>query len=234
MTILSTVQAATTVLGLDVPTLFYGSTVREMVEMQELANEMAQEIAETHDWQALRVIKTYTGDGSTEAHTLPTDYERMLKTASLWSSRWFWSLNHITDADQWLELQVVPIAATYGHWIIYGNELHILPVLASTETAKFFYISNKIVTATDMTTKATFTADSDVFRLSERLLKLAIIYRWKQNKGTPYGEALEDYQRELGIRMDKDAGSKPIISSQPWASWRGKNIAWPGSVTGAP
>lgn len=234
MTILTVVQGATTVLGMEVPTLVYGSTDREMVEMQEVANEMAAFIRNAFDWQVLQTVKTITGDDVSETFALPDDYDRMLKTASIWSSRWFWSINHITDTDQWLELQVVPIATTYGHWIIFGGLIHILPVLTSTETAKFFYISKNIVLDNVSSPKPEFSADTDTFRVSERLLKYGIVAKWKQNKGLPYGEAMEDFQRELALEMDKDAGSKPIISAQPYASWRGKNIAWPGSVTGAP
>ncbi len=235
MTILAVVQSVCAeALGMDVPTLLFGNTDREMVEMQSVVNTAARMICEDFDLQKLRVIKTNTGDDVSEEFALPDDYDRMLKTASMWSSRWFWSINHITDADQWLELQVVPVATTYGNWIIYGGELHILPVMATDETAKFFYISNERVTADGGGTKTAFTADSDTFRLSEDLLKLAIIYRWKMRKGLPYGEEMGDYQRDLALHMDKDQGSKPIISAQPWASWRSKNIAWPGSVTGAP
>lgn len=234
MTILDVVKGAATVLGMKVPTQVYGATTREMVEMQELANVMAREIAEAHDWQALLKVHTFSGDNTSEAFALPSDYERMLKTASLWSSRWFWSINHVNDPDQWLELQVVPIATTYGNWIVYGDEIHVLPVMATTETVKFFYAVDKIVRDTNGATQTAFLADTDVFRLSENLLKLAIIYRWKQDKSLPYGEAMEDYQKALAMEIDKDAGSKQIVSAQPWASWRGKNIAWPGSVTGAP
>lgn len=235
MTILSVVQSVCAeALGMDVPTLVFGSNERDMIEMQSVANTAARMICDDYDWQALRIVKTLTGNNVAEAFSLPTDYDRMLKTASLWSSRWFWSINHITDADQWLELQVVPIASTYGNWIVYADEIHILPVMASGETAKFFYISSGRVVDNVSARKPAFTADTDSFRISEDLLKSAIIYRWKMRKGLPYGEEMQDYQRDLALCMDRDQGSKPIISAQPYASWRPKNIAWPGSVTGAP
>lgn len=234
MTILDVVKGAATVLGMKVPTQVYGNTTREWVEMQELANVVAEEIAEAYDWQALLRIHTFVGDDVAEGFALPSDYERMLKTASLWSSRWFWSINHIVDQDQWLELQVVPIASTYGNWMLFGDEIHVLPIMSATETVKFFYVSNEIALDTNGMKQTSFLADTDAYRLPESLLKLAIIARWKQNKGLPYGEAMTDYQNALAQEIDKDTGSKPIVSSRPYASWRGKNIAWPGSVTGAP
>lgn len=234
MSILDVVKGAATVIGMDVPSLVYGATTREMVEMQELANVMAAEIVDAYDWQRLLVYNTFTGDGVVSAFDMPSDYKRMQKTSSLWSSRWLWQTMHLTSPDQWTELQVTPIATINGYWIIFGNQFHQWPVMANGETVKFFYVSNQIVMASNSSLKATFTEDADTFRLSERLLKLAIIYRWKQNKGQAYEQAMDDYQTLLLRDIDKDAGSKPVISGQPPLSWRGRGVAWPGTVTGAP
>jgi hypothetical protein len=227
MTILQVVRDASTVLGIDVPDLVFGVTTREMVEMQSLVNEMAVRISDACDWQILKVIKTYTGDGTSEAFTLPADYNRMLVTASLWSNVWTWNLNHVLDADQWLEMQVVPYTFIYGNWMLYGGKLHILPIMGATDTVKFFYISNLIVVGSDTTTKATFTADDDTFRLSERLLKLGIIWQWKAQKGLPYAEDMVNYESCLRKAMEDDGGSKPIISGRPRHNWW-----WPGSTRG--
>ncbi|RVA17680.1 hypothetical protein EN930_35490, partial [Mesorhizobium sp. M7A.F.Ca.CA.004.11.2.1] len=132
MSILDVVKGAATVLGMDVPTLVYGATNREMVEMQELANVMASEIVDAYDWQKLLVLKTFIGDGTTADFDLPDDYERMQQTSSLWSSRWLWATNHLTSPDQWIELQVTPIATVNGYWIIFGDQFHQWPVMAST------------------------------------------------------------------------------------------------------
>jgi hypothetical protein len=164
---------------------------------------------------------------------MPSDYRRMQKTSSLWSSRWQWATEHLTSPDQWLELQVTPVATVNGYWIIFGNQFRIWPVMASGETVKFFYLSNQIVAANDNSLKTMFSEDADTFRLSEDLLKKAIIYRWKQNKGQAYEQDFDDYQELLLRCMDDDAGSKPIISGQPPVSWRGRRVAWPGTLTGA-
>lgn len=233
MSILDVVKGAATVLGMDVPTLVYGATSREMVEMQELANVMASEIVDAHDWQKLLIIKAFTGDGLTDAFDMPSDYRRMQKTSSLWSSRWKWATEHLTSPDEWLELQVTPIATVNDYWIIFGDQFHQWPVMASAETVKFFYVSNEIVAAENGSTKTMFNEDADRFRLSEELLKKAIIYRWKQNKGQAYEQDFDDYQTLLLRRMDDDAGSKPVISGQPPLIWRGRRVAWPGTVSGA-
>lgn len=215
MTLLSVVQNAALVCGLKKPDIVMASTDRTMQEMARLANEMAQMISERHDWQALMVQATITGDGTEEAFDLPSDFGRMPRIAGLWSNRWEWDMNPITGVDAWLQYQMWPTTLVLGNWIIYGDQFHILPIMGDGDIVRYFYISNKLVRANDNSTKAAFTADTDTFRLSERLLELAIIYKWKSDKGQPYIDRLNDFEEKLTQLKDTDTGSKPVISGSP-------------------
>lgn len=214
MAILDVVSRVCLVTGLDVPTQVFSSTDREMLEMQRLANDIAQRILESYDWQELMVLQTETGNGIDETFPMPSDFERMYKTSSMWSSRWTWALNHIPDVDTWLEYQVVPYTFVNGNWIIYGGQLHVLPVMASTETLKYWYVSNNMVLASNASLKSQFDADDDTFRLNEKLLELGMIWQWRANKGLPYAEDMANYEKKLSQVMDDNGGSKPIISGQ--------------------
>lgn len=227
MTILTVIQNASLAIGIARPSAVFSSTERELVEMQAVANEAANVIAEAFDWQKLRKIATTAGDGIAEAFSLPADYGRMLTTASLWSSRFTWDMQHIVSSDEWLGITVWPVNPLVGAWTVYGNELHILPIMGASETAKFFYIKNQIVSGG----QTEFLADGDTFVLSERLLKLAIIYLWKQGKGQDFAAELSDYEIALAQEMDKDGGSKPVVSGNRPGNWRRSNV-WPGSVVG--
>jgi hypothetical protein len=52
-----------------------------------------------------------------------------------------------------------------------------------------------------------FTQDTDTFVLNDRLLKLGLIWYWKQQKGQPYAEDLETYQTALSQLIGADKGS---------------------------
>ncbi|MEQ9634603.1 MAG: hypothetical protein RLW68_00815 [Devosia marina] len=234
MTILDVATKVALKVGVAVPSQLFASTEREHVELRNLLNEAAGDIADMHDWQLLKTIETITGDGSNTAFALPSDYDRMLRTASVWSSRYLWAMDHILDTDQWLELLVLPYTQVNGTWTIYGGQFHILDTMASGDTAKFFYISNLIVSPASGSNKATFTADDDSFRLSEKLLELLTVVKWNSVKGQVSDDDIEDFDDELKRLIDKDGGSKPVVSGRPYTSWRGRNIAWPGSVSGTP
>lgn len=225
MTVLQVCQSVALVVGLDKPDVVFSSTDREMQEMARLANEIADRLMLGYDWQCLQTLKTYTGDDVAEAHDLPDDYDRMVEDASMWSSRWTWAFNHITSIDTWLEYQVVPYTFVNGNWIIFGDQVHVLPVMASTETLKFFYISENIVQSSGGSAKAAFTADDDSFRIDEKLLELGMIWQWRANKGVPYAEDMTNFEKRLNKRMTKDAGSNPIVSGNKGFNWK-RSGAW--------
>lgn len=208
-TILSIIQNVSMAIGVDKPTALFASTDREHQELARLANYAAEAIRDTFDWQALQIQYTFTGDGSSEEFTLPSDYDRMKTDASVWSSRWSWAFNHITSSDTWLEYQVVPYNFVNGNWIIYGGAFHILPIMESTETAKFFYISKFAVNGG---TKEEFDADTDTWDLSARLLELAMVWLWRAGKGLPYEEDMAAFSAKMGKETQKDGGSKKVVS----------------------
>lgn len=231
MSILSVIKQVCPVVGLTVPTAAFSSTDREMVEMQALANEMAQRIAfDTRDWTRLKTLGTFTGDGVATEFDYPADYKRMLKKARLWpSASPFSPLTHYPDSDQWLGLSVQNYQTLVGSWTALGSQIAIQPALAAASTVKFYYLSNKIVADKDGILKTEFTADDDVYRLDERILKLGMIWQWKANKGLSYGEDMTTYEDALAVASGADKGSNILVVGSQRSSIA-TDYAFPGVI----
>lgn len=59
--------------------------------------------------------------------------------------------------------------------------------------------------------KASATADTDVWTLDDRLIKLATKWRWKKEKGIEDWQVDQQlYQRHANLLRGRDAGSKAI------------------------
>lgn len=230
MTILSVAQDVAKVIALDVPDAVATSTDREYVELFHVANEMAERIARGHEWQLFSRIHTLTGDGTTEDFDLPSDYDRMLVKSQVWSSALETGLSPISDLDKWLELDVQAFDFVVNAWTIYGGQMHIKPALPTAVTAKFFYQSNLIVSASGGSTKVTFSADDDHFRLDEQLLKLGMIWQWRSNKGLPYAEDMVNYETLLARLVTRDKGSRMLRIGNIRLP-RDVNVAYPQAVT---
>lgn len=233
MTILSTIQDAATVIGLAVPSSVYGSSEREHVELAALANEMAKRIAfDTHDWTKLKTLATLTGDGSATTFSYPSDYQRMLKDVRLWPSASPGTpLTHIVDTDEWLSYDVQSFNGVVGRWTMIGSTIGIKPAVANAAAVKFYYITNLIVDPATGSNKTDFTIDTDVFLLDERLLRLAIVWQWKANKGRPYAEDMANYENTLAMRIGEDKGPRVLTVGQQRMPSDAR-VAYPGVIVG--
>lgn len=230
MSILDVVQKAVTSLGIEVPTVVYASTDRDMVEMKVVISEMATRLVEAHDWNRLKTLGVLTGNGATETFAFPVGYDRMLKTARLWPSNSpFATLRHYADTDEWFGQTAQGFSTAIGGWTLIGETIAIRPIVPSAATVRFYYISNQYAKAADSTLKSAFTLDADTFRLSERLLKLGIVWQWKASKGQPYAEDLTTFEEALAQDIGTDKGSNILTLGRSGWSY-GAELAFPGVI----
>jgi hypothetical protein len=221
-------QACTSGIALEKPSAVYGSTTREHIELANIANEMAAMIAASHEWQILNKIAVITGDGTTEDFALPADYDRQLDKSQLWSTSLETPLSPISDRDDWLELDIKTFDFVINAWILYAGEIHIKPALSTGVQVKYFYQSN-LWGLNGSTPISEFTADTNTFRIDERLLKLGIIWKWREMKGLPYAEDLATYERLLAKLAMRDKGSR-IIRLGKAVLPRDTTVAYPQSI----
>lgn len=229
MTVLAAIQNATTVIGLTRPSVVFSSSDREHIELQALVNTCADYIAKDYEWQKFKTLATITGDGTDTTFALPSDYDRMLKDANLWSANYIAPLTHITSTDRWLELDIRQFSFVIGAWSLFSNEINIKPAPALNELVKYYYMSNLIVAPEAGLNKTAFTLDTDTFRLSEKLLELCIIWRWRAQKGLPYAQDQDNYEDAKEKLISSDKGAR-VIMVGPQRRIRGVNIAYPVSI----
>jgi hypothetical protein len=229
MTILSAIRNVTMFISLNRPDVVFSSTEREHLELQALANKSAQYIAGDHEWQTLKTLATLAGDGASMAIPVPDDYDRMLKKAELWSSRIATPLTHVAETDHWLELDIRQFDFLAGAWSIFGDRINIKPAPAGGELVKFFYMSSKWASDAAGLPKDAFTKDDDVFRLSERLLELCMVWQWKAAKKLPYAQEQDDYENQKEKLIATDKGSRILRVGRARLP-RDVNIAYPTAI----
>lgn len=214
MTVLSVFQGAVRrLLGQNPNTLFSAQDPLQ-IKMQEIIQEAALDLSQRHDWRVLTRLCTLTADGNTEDFPLPADYGRMLLKGDVHSSQWLLTYQAANDMDEWLNLKRFMPAQVPGYWALYGGQIHIIPPPPSGEQPAFGYITKNIATGADGKPKLTFDTDTDTFALDENLLKMSVIWRWKQAEGLDYSEDMQNCELLFSQLAAKDKGSKVIRSSR--------------------
>jgi hypothetical protein len=219
MSLLTVVRDVCTSVGAAIPTSVFSAITnnRTMAEMLSLANEMAQRIAyDSREWQMLKGVQTYTGDGVKIDFDLPQNFKRMLLTAQVWRSiTTQYPMRFYPDMNDWIHRRMRGYFDAHGEWTIYGNQMHIHPPMPVGVTATFAYINKNCVSLASGGVNDSFLADGDSFLLGDRLLKLGMIWQWKAQKGSPYAEDLGSFGDAMLIAMGNDSPSPIIVDRLP-------------------
>lgn len=227
-TALQIVQDAATKLSIAQPSALFSATDRTEVELREALIEAVDKILHAHNWKLLLTLETHNGDGSTTEFAKPSDYLKMPIDGQLWSSRYQAPLAYVTP-EEWLGLDVRSYDIVSGTWSLFGGNFVYKPALASTETVKFWYMSDEICANSGGTAKAAFTADDDTFRLDDRVLELVFVWLWRSQKGLDYAEDMATAEIALARAIERDGGSQIIKQA---SSRRPQGIvAYPWSVS---
>lgn len=207
MTILSVCREASIELNQTEPATLFSTADRFARELRVQANNSAVAIGKAYDWQALTKRAMITGNGSDTSFPLPDDYDRMVLKTNLASNASNIDLVKARDLDQWDYFQNHMGTTVPGYWIILGGMVQINPAPATGVVHSYYYVSRNTVSGD----KAAFTADADTFVLSERLLKLSIIWRWRASKRMEYAEDMANYEVALGEEVASDKGSRVLV-----------------------
>ncbi|WP_141339702.1 hypothetical protein [Bradyrhizobium sp. USDA 3458] len=210
MTILSACDQASKLMGKGAMTSLFANTDPFAGELAALSNDVAPDIAKRYDWQKLITLNSQVGDGTATAFDLPANYDRMPVKANVWLSSTSLPMEHVTDLDDWRQRRLLSLSSLGGEWTIIGGQMQIFPAMTASQTATFYYVSNQIVSKSGGSTDAAFSADTDSFRLPERLMSLALIWRWRQMKRFDYAEDMETFEIALAQEIARDKGSKII------------------------
>mgnify|MGYP006981758967 CR=1 FL=1 len=205
----------------------FASSDKIAVEMADLVNEVATDIMKSHDWRALTKIATVAGG---EAHSLPSDYDRMLLSSEVDdAASWFWGYQPFESVNDWMWFKTgAGGVISPGGWIVIGGELNFHP--APNGTAQYPYISNQYAASSGGASKPSFTADDDTFVLDDRLLTLGLIWRWLDQKDMPYAEAMQTYEIALSQAQTRDKGARVLRT--PSRALPGAVIAYSGRPLG--
>jgi|SRR5262245_9977634 len=237
MSLLSVVQDVCVFVGVERPDAVIANLAsdRTMQEMLALATEMAQRMAaDTRDWQKLKKQQTFAGDGTTTAFTLPSNYQRMPVSSNVWrSSQTAAPMRFIVNSDEWMRRRNAGEVDAWGEWTLMGGQMHIFPAMGVGVNATFVYLDRNPIRY--VTTPPAppgegdvFLNDTDTFILGERLLKLGMIWQWKQHKGSSYAEEMGTYSDAIANAMGFDQPAPTFIGTTPISA--NARIAYPWPV----
>ena len=199
MSLLTIVQSACDSLLNALPPKYAAGNADDSVrQMVSLVNEEGRDQAFGYPWQALtrRVEKTaLPQEDQGELDILAPGYAYILNDTIWLGGMPFKPLGPQT-AQQVTGMEAYGFSPATGYWIE-GNHLYVRRAPASSQRLLFRYQSRNWVRGRDGTDKAQMDRDDDVSLVPERILRLALVWRWLQRNGMPYEQEFLNYRNAV-------------------------------------
>lgn len=219
MSLLSLAQRAAMKIGLvPVPTTFVGSQDATAILLLECANEEGAELAREWEWQALRAERTFTATNTAaQAGALPADFDRMVNE-SLFNRTSRRPVNGPLTAQQWQGIKSSATPMIFDSYRFQGGAIEILPIPTAGTVFAFEYLSRQWVRNAQGTARyELFRADDDTALVSEELIRLGTIWRFKQSRGLEYADDMATYERQKVRELGRDGSRKTVyLAAEPY------------------
>lgn len=210
MSLLTIVQKAAVRVGVARPSVVATATDPTVRLLLELAQQEGEELARYGDWRVLRRENTFTTVNQEEQNGLPIDFAGIIDK-TVWNRsarRRLWGPIDAAQWQAWKAQSTFPVTDTFT---LRGTSWLIQPTPAADQTIAYEYRSSFWCLNFDGFTKQdAWATDFDTALISERLMRLGLIWRFKQARGLEWLTDHENYLNEVDGELARDRPRKII------------------------
>ena len=225
MTLLTMVRAACAETNQPQPTSVVNSTEVTAQQMLSLANAIGDELQKDYAWQTLVREASFSAAATASQGTIiskASDFDRFVND-TMFNRTAGWRVRGPVSAQEWQAVQASGVSGLDRAFYIRQGNIYMTPTPTAGDSIYFEYVTTKWCESSGGTAQLAFAADADVCRLNERLMTMALVYRFRQAKGLPHVEHLARFEKHLKNLLLSD-GAKAILSMAGPRRMSGVNI----------
>lgn len=231
MTLLSMIGDVMQALGNPAPQVVVSSTDTTVLELLAMANTSGKALAIAYPWQEITKECVFTSTAAYDQGAFNSDLVtdgdfNRLSNNTLWNrSQIMQAMGPVTGVE-WQSDVAFQAAAPMPKFRIWQNHLWLGPVGSlpvAGYTWAFEYISSNWCQSAAGVGQSAWAADTDTGILSENLMKLDVLWRWKASKSLEYADDLENFTTEFNLRTGQTTGARSLYLG-------GANVIFPINV----
>lgn len=205
MALLGMIQGVARRVGIPSPNVVATATDATVLQLLEFAQEEGRQLARFGDWRVLRKEKTFTTVAAeTQTDTpIPTDWAGFID-GTFWNRSRREMLYGPATPDEWQMWKSQSTFPIYGTFYLRGTSLLIAPTPTAGETIAYEYRSSYWCQSSGGTAQEYWQADTDTGILSERLMGLGVLWRFKQSRGMEWQPDYAKYEFEVQQALAAD------------------------------
>lgn len=213
MTLLSIVQNASIECNQPSPTTVINNTDITVKQMLSLTNAIGDELQKDYAWQTLIREAQFSAVATASQGTIVSKaltFDRFVND-TMFNRTAGWKIRGPISSQEWQRIQSTGVAGLDRAFYIREGNIYMTPTPTAGDSIYFEYVITQWAESVAAVGKTSFTVDTDVCRLNERLMTMALVYRFRQAKGLPHVEYLARFEKFLKNLLLSD-GAKAIIS----------------------
>lgn len=215
-TVADTVDKAARRCSITPPSSWISSTTKTAMEFKDILAEVVEEIRERCDLpDPITKDATISYSGS-PPESLPSDFFRLTRDdlAVYEDNSTRRKCLPVTTNGAWTYLEDIGTAAGLRYYRVQGDEgdgftIEFYPALSSGESVTVSYVSRNWLRISSTEGETWDDADA-VLLYPPEMVRLGIVYRWKQRKGRPYADILAEYEIKLSRFANDRRGRRTI------------------------
>lgn len=198
------------------PSNWVTSTTSTAYEFKDLLQETVEEMLDRVDWPdpiTKDVAVTYSGS---PPESLPTDFLRMTRdeNAVFETTSTRRQVIPVRTNGEWTYLEDIGTAAGNRYYRVQGDEgagftIEFYRALASGDSITVSYVSRNWLRISS-TEGESWTDVSAVLLLPPDIVRLGVVWRFRQRKGLPYSDILAEYEARLARAANDRRGIRSI------------------------
>ena len=214
MTLLTMINQAQSRLSLPRSSVAITSTDEAVQQLVSLANEEGEDLRDHPHWawEAITKETTFTAVAAavqTDSAAKPSDYHRIINDTFFNRSQQRRVTGPLT-AEEWQAQQSLTTQLLTDAFRFRGGDLLLTPTPTAGDTYAYEYVSKNWCETSGGTEQSSWQNDTDVGILSEEIMILGIIWRYRKAKGFDYAEEFRNYQTRVEQAIMRDGGKRII------------------------
>lgn len=201
------------------PSSWLTTTGAAQVELRDdFLDETISELQKRLDWASPIGKQTViTGDGSTVAHSLPSNYVRIATgELAVYETNTTRRVGVAVASDgEWTHINEIGTGGGARFYKIEGYEgnytISFYPTLEDGATVTVSYVSNVWMVASSGVEGTSFTDENDVVLYPRRILELGTIWRFRKRKGMQFEDIYAEYEAWIATTANRQRGNRRIV-----------------------
>jgi hypothetical protein len=217
LTLLTILQDVCDEIGLPRPSTVISNTDGTVRQLLALSNRSGKMLAQRGTWEELTTSATIT----TIAAELQGAVETLLPGFNWYLYQTMWNRDTRMKVwgplypPEWQFLKAATVTGPFPDFRIQNKNLYMLPVPTAGQTIGLEYMSRNWCESSGGTGQEKWAADTDVGILSEDLLTVDLIWRFKAAKGFDYAEDFRQAEIAINNALARSGGKQVLNAGEP-------------------